>query len=528
MAWYVWSFLIVLLCSWLILLYKSLVWLGCCACCRRTTTTRKGVTRDSDGNIVACRFCAIAQQPQLEHDAHNQTAPPTAPLSTSPTSPTTPSPLPAHFDTIHDPTALLPSIPLMTSSSPTPALTRVLYSTPWLVVFSPLHPAAVRHLLVIPRKHIDDCNSLVTVAASTAQQKRKGQQQPNGIRVDDDSGEAGYEDDDEQVDELDEEEVSFSLRRRRRWSVEEEKELTPHQYITHMMEVGQLLLHNPQLLADPNGGTRIAQPAHHHNSRLRGWMRRMDCRRGGRRLCRGKRRTSRNGRVERSGERLEAGEEEEEDDREEQMEQERSEKQQLLLDTSKPKTNGYHHHAHTNGVNGRSRDDKEDGHLLSVSLLSPSVARRRTPHSPFPPTTPSNPATSTRSNPATPTPVSRTLSSSSSPSGFPSSSLLLSSSSAAATTQSASHVVGMVDGSGGGGGGGGSMVGGGGERYCFHVPPHNSISHLHMHCMELPFDNWWTEWSFRANTRWCKEADTVKREIEQVNKTIGSVSVADE
>jgi len=339
------------------------------------------------------------------------------------------------------------------------------------------------------------------MAVAAAQQQRRGAQQSNGNKHDDDSTDGVDDEDDEQTDDTDDDELHSSLRRRRRWSVEEEKELTPHQYITHMMEVGELLLNNLHLLADANGGTRMAatQQSQQHSGRLRRLMRRIDCRRGGRRLCRAKRRTSRNGRVERSSERVEAGEEDEEDGEherggggEEQLEQERSEKQQLLLDISKSKANGYHHHTtHGNGVNGRSRDDREDGgHLLSLSLLSPSVARRRTPHSPFPPSTAT---ATTRSNPATPTAATRTLSS-------PPSSLPL----PYHSSSSPSHVVGVRD--------------GGGRRYCFHVPPHNSISHLHLHCFELPLDGWWSEWSFRANTRWCKEAETVKREIERVNK----------
>lgn len=492
MAWYVWFFLILLLTSWLVLLYKSLVWLGCCHLCRcRTTTTHKGVTRDSDGNVLACRFCAIAAQQRQQGDLHT-----TQHHSTSPTSPP-----PPHFDTIHDPTAVLPPVPQLTSSPP--SLTPILYSTPWLVVFSPLHPCAARHLLVIPRQHIDDCHSLVAMAASTAQQQRRGREQSNDSELDDDSCD-GADDDDEQTTDADYDEVSSSLQRRRRWSAEEEeKQLTPHQYITHMMEVGELLLNNPQLLSDPNGGTRLTQHSHQHNSRLRRLMRRMDCRRGGRRLCKGRRRTSRNGRVERTSERMEAGEEDEENDREEQMEVERSEKQQLLLDTTKPakQLNSQHNQLHGNGVNGRSREDREDGQLLSLSLLSPAGgARRRTPHSPFPPSTPSTATATTRSNPATPTAVSRTLSSSTS-------SLLSSSSS----SSSPSHIVGVVDGST-------VFSGGGRRRYCFHVPPHNSISHLHLHCIELPFDGWRSEWSFLANMKWCKEADTVKWEIERANK----------
>ena len=497
MAWYVWSFLLLLLCCWLVLLYKSLVWLGCCACCCRCrpTTTRKGVTRDADGNILACTFCAIAQQPQPpDNDAHRHLA------AVAPSTPaSTPSPQSGllQFDTIHDPTAGMPPAQLATAL---PTLTPVLYSTPWLVVFSPRHPCAARHLLVVPRKHIDDCSTLVSMATTAAQQRKRGQEQLNGSSRVDDYGEDGTEeedtDDERYADESDE---PSSRLRRRRWSLEEEKELTAQQYLAHMTEVGEMLLNNPHLLADPNGGTRLGQAQQQRNSRLRRWVRRIDCRRGGRRMCKSRRRSSRTGRVERSSAPLEAGEEEEEEEgREEQMEQERSEKQQLLLDTGKAKING-HQHAQVNGSNGRSKDDRANGHLLNLSLPSPSTARRRTPHSPYPS------STVTRSNPATPTLGSRTLSSASSPCTLPTS-----------LSPSASHVVGVADGASGGGA---ALVAG--QRFAFHAPPHNSIAHLHLHCFQLPFDHWWSEWNFRPNSRWCKDAEVVMDETERASKQPG-------
>ena len=86
-------------------------------------------------------------------------------------------------------------------------------------------------------------------------------------------------------------------------------------------------------------------------------------------------------------------------------------------------------------------------------------------------------------------------------------------------------VAAVPEGAGGGGGGGGRGGGGGasgGERvegpadafrFSFHAPPHNSIAHLHLHCFQLPFTHVWHEWSFRANTRWCKEADAIRAQL---------------
>ena len=207
MTWYAWAFLFFLLLAWLLLFYQCLRFLGCCAGPR----THKGVRRDSDGRLLACIFCHIAQQ--------QGGATPPSPASPSASSPPS-SPPP--FPLIPDPSLPLP-LPPPTHLTPTP----ILYSTPWVVVFSPRTPAASRHLLVVPKAHIDDCHRLV-----------------EGVR-DPTPGEGGEEGEEEE----------------REWGdgvkVEEEKELTPLQYLDHMLEVGRFVLSHPHLMSDPAGGVPL-------------------------------------------------------------------------------------------------------------------------------------------------------------------------------------------------------------------------------------------------------------------------------
>ena len=122
----------------------------------------------------------------------------------------------------------------MSSSPPTP----IQYSTPWVVVFSPRSPAAARHLLVVPKVHIDDCDALVQGV-----RERINEPHTPGERDPDDSEE---HDDREWRDD-----------RQSTMRVEDEKELTPLQLLDHMLDVGRLVLANPQLLTDSEAGRAV-------------------------------------------------------------------------------------------------------------------------------------------------------------------------------------------------------------------------------------------------------------------------------
>lgn len=46
-------------------------------------------------------------------------------------------------------------------------------------------------------------------------------------------------------------------------------------------------------------------------------------------------------------------------------------------------------------------------------------------------------------------------------------------------------------------------------QYCFHVPPLNSIDHLHLHCIASPQEMGWLGWiKYYPDSFWCMTAET--------------------
>ena len=233
MTWYGWSFLILLLLAWLLLFYHCLRFLDCCPAPR----TLKGTRRDSDGRLLACTFCHIAQQ----HPPPTPPSPssPTASLPPSPPSPSLPPTPSSSLYLIPDPSLPLPlPAPSPSHHPPTP----ILYSTPWVVCFSPRSPAATRHLLIVPKLHIDDCVALAEGARDPPHP---------AAAVDEEGGEWAAE--------------AGSV------AGEEEKDLTPLQLLDHMLEVGRFVLSHPHLMADAAGGVPVPRARRRLGQRLCGW-----------------------------------------------------------------------------------------------------------------------------------------------------------------------------------------------------------------------------------------------------------------
>ena len=44
-------------------------------------------------------------------------------------------------------------------------------------------------------------------------------------------------------------------------------------------------------------------------------------------------------------------------------------------------------------------------------------------------------------------------------------------------------------------------------RLVFHVPPFNSVDHLHLHIFLPPFDNWWKNFTYTGGWPWCETFD---------------------
>ncbi|ORZ20331.1 scavenger mRNA decapping enzyme C-term binding-domain-containing protein [Absidia repens] len=46
-------------------------------------------------------------------------------------------------------------------------------------------------------------------------------------------------------------------------------------------------------------------------------------------------------------------------------------------------------------------------------------------------------------------------------------------------------------------------------RLGFHAPPFNSVNHLHMHVIGLPFKNGWRKWKYMSGRIWYLDASSV-------------------
>ena len=270
MSWVVWLAALLLAASWLLLAAH---------CCRLLLTRcrcrcgRARVSRDDYGRVPDCIFCCIIQH----HTSQEQQQQKQQQLGTASPPPPPPSASRSHspFDTIPDPSA---SVSPLSSffGSPSPSAecqcarahspTPILFTTPWVVVFSPRRPAASRHLLVVPRTHIPDCRQLSRELSWRTQQEEEEEDSEKEAE-EEEVGEQSKKDDEEfkQREEEEEEETDaaaaaatapWTARRRRGGWPEEEKQLTASQYADHMLQVGRLLLAQPSVMADPQGGTR--------------------------------------------------------------------------------------------------------------------------------------------------------------------------------------------------------------------------------------------------------------------------------
>jgi sulfate adenylyltransferase (ADP) / adenylylsulfatase len=47
----------------------------------------------------------------------------------------------------------------------------------------------------------------------------------------------------------------------------------------------------------------------------------------------------------------------------------------------------------------------------------------------------------------------------------------------------------------------------------YHVPPFNSIDHLHVHCFELPFKSWGHSKKYALSSHWCASHDEIVADL---------------
>lgn len=56
------------------------------------------------------------------------------------------------------------------------------------------------------------------------------------------------------------------------------------------------------------------------------------------------------------------------------------------------------------------------------------------------------------------------------------------------------------------------------HQFCFHVPPINSIDHLHLHCQAPPFVSPWAALKYAQGRRHCRSLEDMKGIIEKGEK----------
>jgi hypothetical protein len=305
-------------------------------------------------------------------------------------------------------------------------ITSVIYSTPFVVVFSPRQPAARRHLLVVPRKHIKNVKTLIQQAQNSPRgEAEEFSDEDNESRSSNRGG----------INSFFNPFAGFGWNSScesptddtpRRYRTEEEKELNSKQLLSHMVEVGELVLSRAdEVLTDYKAGLPGTS---------QGWLRKW--------LKNGKSYNHQSG-----GNHSNLTDE--------------PIVEEFDLDNYKPTENN------PNNSDDRRRESQQT-HLQQQSGTNQADS------------------TVTKRSVGNSTEQAQTKGNSRQSSGNHSKSKAKG---LKKQEESVNH------------------------RFAFHIPPFNSINHLHMHCFELPFTSTYNKLSYRANTYWCQDAVEIKKQI---------------